>query len=533
VPVTHDATRIVAMIEWGLCGLFAALLLRRSTGDSIFSAAGGLLVFLFLEPVTKEPSHPQLLALLLLLGAAWVWTHPNARWKGAAIVGLLVGALFAVKPNLGLFAVLGLALGLSRSMGGRMIPAALGLGAMALPVLLLRPGFREPTVAAYACLCGLAALAYALDRRRPPGPDAETWRTLGPQAGMLLAGAAVAVVGASVFAWGRGTTLGGLLDGVLLRPMNFAGAVVGPKPFSWFMVIPAFAAVLVAVGINRAGWARTVATPGRDVLGIGVLGVVSIGYLLTACSPLEEGGQTRAFGGILLGLGTPWVFLLRRPRIEGESAGPGGKVQETLIALSVTHLAIGFPSAGTQLSCAASLLVLAALAAAHEGLGRRLSVVATRRAILAAVLVAVIVPAGAASTTYRSSRSLALPGARWLRVDPDVAVQLQAATEVLRANGGPFVSVYGMNSLYLWTRMPPPTPANATLWPIMLNEAEQTAIIAALERDERSVVLVATGEPYLRDEAKEHVLGRWIRDRTAPWLEVGPAQWQIRRRRGF
>lgn len=87
-----------------------------------------------------------------------------------------------------------------------------------------------------------------------------------------------------------------------------------------------------------------------------------------------------------------------------------------------------------------------------------------------------------------------------------------------------------MNSLYLWTQMPPPTAANATLWPRMLNDAEQSAIVAVLERDARSVALVATGDEYLDGEAMNHVLGRWIRDNTTPWLEVGPARWQVRRR---
>ena len=78
--------------------------------------------------------------------------------------------------------------------------------------------------------------------------------------------------------------------------------------------------------------------------------------------------------------------------------------------------------------------------------------------------------------------------------------------------------------------MPPPTAANATLWPWMLNDAEQSAIVAVLERDERSAALVVSGGPYLIQEATNQILGRWIRDRTVPAMELGPARWQFRRR---
>src|SRR6185369_17067235 len=112
----------------------------------------------------------------------------------------------------------------------------------------------------------------------------------------------------------------------------------------------------------------------------------------------------------------------------------------------------------------------------------------------------------------------------------DLATQFRVATATLRTNGGPFVTVYGVNSLYLWTQMPPPTAANTTLWPWMLNDAEQSAIVAVLERDERSAALVVFGGPYLIREATNQVLGRWIRDRTAPVMEIGPHRWQFRRR---
>lgn len=427
VPVTHDATRGVALFEWGLCGLFAALLLRRCTGDSRYGVAGGLLVFLFLEPVTKEPSHPQLLAMVVTLGAAWAFTHPAARRSGTLVAGLLVGALFAIKPNLGVFAGLGLALVQARWMGGAFALTTVGIGAILLPVVLLRPGFTEPTVVTYAAICGLAALALMLDRNRPLGFAGEDWRGLTRQAGLLLLGAGAAAAAAAAFALSRGTTLASLLDGVFIRPMEFAAAVVGPKPFPMLMGVPALLAVLAAAWMGWFKRGRGLATQGGAALGIVVLGVASIGYLLTGCTPMGEGGQTRAFAGILLGLGTPWAFLLRPAGVgtEPQTSSPESvRTRETLIALAVTHMAIGFPSAGTQLSCGASLFVLAALAAAHDGLTHRIGRTVARRVVLALALVAAVVPAWVASATYRAFRSVGLPGAAWLRVHHDLALQL-------------------------------------------------------------------------------------------------------------
>jgi hypothetical protein len=533
VPITHDATRGVALFEWGLCGLFAALLLRRSTGNSLFSVAGGILVFLFLEPVTKEASHPQLLAMVVTLGAALAFTHPSFRRTSTFVAGLLVGALFAIKPNLGVFAGLGLVLVQARWIGGGLALTAASIAAIALPIVLLRAGFAEPTVVAYAAICALAALAQTLDRRRPRTSPGRSSKTLVSQSGLLFLGAGAAFLGASVFALSRGTTLAGLLDGVLIRPMKFASVFVGPAPFPPKTVVPAVLAALFALGIGRFKRAPNLATHGAAGLGLVVLGVVSIGYVATGCTLIEQGGQTRAFAGWLLALGTPWAFLFRSAPLGTGVNTPNPetvRVRETLIALAVTHMAIGFPAAGTQLACGASLFVLAALAAAYDALNYRVGEIVAARVTLGLALVAAVVPASFASRTYNKFTSIGLPGASLLRVDSALATQLQIATATLRTNGGPFVTVYGVNSLYLWTQLDPPTAANATLWPWMLNDTEQSAIVAILERDERSAVLVVSRGRYLLNEATNQILGRWIRDRTAASMEVGPGRWQFRRR---
>jgi len=533
VPVTHDATRVVALFEWGLCGVFAALLLRRGTGDSLFGVAAGLLIFLFLEPVTKEPSHPQLLAMVVTFGAALAFTHNTSRRTATFVTGLLLGALLAIKPNLGMFAGLGLALVRARWVSRGSVLTGAGIAVIVMPIVLLQVGFAEPTVVGYAAMCALAALAQTLDRRPSAAVCTDNRKAPFREASLLLLGAGAAYLGAAGFALCRGTTLAGLFDGVIIRPMKFAGAFTGPAPFRTWTVVPAILAALFALWIGCSKRGHGLAAHGGVGLGIGVLAVASVGYLLTGCKPIDQGGQTRAFADWLLALGTPWAFLLR-PSSTGKEPNAEGlqsiRTRETLIALAVTHMPIGFPAAGTQLSCGASVFVLAALASAHDALMDRLGKVKAGGVTVALALLAAALPAYAASATYHTFTSIGLPGASVLRVDYDLATQFRVTTATLRTNGGPFVTVYGVNSLYLWTQMAPPTAANTTVWPWMLNDSEQSAIVAVLERDERSVALVVTGGPYLLHDATNQILGRWILNRTTSALEVGPGKWQLRRR---
>jgi hypothetical protein len=98
-----------------------------------------------------------------------------------------------------------------------------------------------------------------------------------------------------------------------------------------------------------------------------------------------------------------------------------------------------------------------------------------------------------ARTAYQrfASRSdLALPGAMNLRLPESqrTAYQLLALNAVV--HGDQLFSLPGMFSFNLWTDLPTPTRMNTTLWFTLLNDAEQAAIIAAIERAPRPCIIV-------------------------------------------
>ena len=175
--------------------------------------------------------------------------------------------------------------------------------------------------------------------------------------------------------------------------------------------------------------------------------------------------------------------------------------------------------------------MLAALGAGYHGIRRHFGKTAPAT-MLTVMALSSVLPMCYVVRAVRNNAPLSLPGAHWLRLDPTLTSQFHSTVDVLRTNGGPFFTVFGVNSLYFWTEMAPPTSANATLWPWMLNEAEQSAVVQALERDERSVVLMASGGHYLKEGATNHVLGRWILDQTTPREEIGILKWELRKRVG-
>jgi hypothetical protein len=81
-----------------------------------------------------------------------------------------------------------------------------------------------------------------------------------------------------------------------------------------------------------------------------------------------------------------------------------------------------------------------------------------------------------AALAYRSGVPLDLPGARRLRLKPAQAEQLRALTGALRGNCRTFLTMPGLDSLYLFTGEPAPVELSGP-WPYFLSEADQRRIV--------------------------------------------------------
>jgi len=179
-----------------------------------------------------------------------------------------------------------------------------------------------------------------------------------------------------------------------------------------------------------------------------------------------------------------------------------------------------YPVAGSQLPWGSFLLVLVALLCALDG-ARQLAAwerargghllsrpwPAAAASTLALLLTAgsYVVPLAGMRRLYRQLPSLALPGAHLLHVMPDQVQGLHELVARLRTGCETFVTLPGLNSLYLWTGHEPPTGLNATTWMFLLDDALQQRIVARLETIDRLCVV-----------RRQDLVDSWARSRPLP-----------------
>ncbi len=101
VPLTHDTTRLLCVLHW----LAASCLLGSSAGLLTKSPLTGLFAFmqaiLHLNPITREPGHPQELVVILLAFAAfWLVGGFKRPWTFALQGAICAAAFLITRPML-------------------------------------------------------------------------------------------------------------------------------------------------------------------------------------------------------------------------------------------------------------------------------------------------------------------------------------------------------------------------------------------------------------------------------------------------
>lgn len=166
VPLNHAGGRVVTLCLWVLVALALAALAGRATR----SAPAGILTlagtFSCLFVMTSEPSHPG--GLIVALGAAaaaggWVLLQRGLTAAWAALIGAVTAALLLTKINVGVFAafaaVAWYSLHLRAGLLRRISIAAVLVGCVLLPLLLMRDKLGEPWVLTLALTWSAAAVA--------------------------------------------------------------------------------------------------------------------------------------------------------------------------------------------------------------------------------------------------------------------------------------------------------------------------------------------------------------------------------------
>ncbi len=496
ISVTHDHGRMAAMITWIFASLVLGLAAMRMTKNLLLGLATQILVFTALWVVIVEPMHPGGLISVLLATIVGIACFVRGRSSpyAMALLGAAVAALLLVKINLGAFAVVSLALACVANYevlsSRRWLRIAVEVLFVAIPFLLIGSKLDEGWARHYAIQVASAALAAVIALRARDSDKRPT-----EELPWLVGGFLVFAVVVCVTILGAGTSIHGLIEGVIRQPLRQAGAFTVP----WQLSRRLYGVDVLGVGTAAAYWyaTRKRATAPGPVwqalvslfsLGIGVFMALSVtGKML----PFDSGELP---GYVLSFLPLAWLALVAPPK---SLASPDLSFARLLLPLLAVLQALhAYPVAGSQTMWSSFLLIPVGVICVGNGVrGLAELVEDTDRVALAGLgAVCVVVfgwfmvngylrePLKEARATYDAATPLELPGAEDIRLsNPEEVEILQAVTSEIDKNCDALIMLPGMDSFYLWTQQEPPSGFTATGWPTLFDDAHQEKVIEETE----------------------------------------------------
>jgi hypothetical protein len=507
-PVSHDNGRMATLLMWILTSLAVGVSTYRITRSVLLGLSAQMLAFATLESLTREPMLAGgltcVLVALVLLTSTFV--RGRAAKPAMSLLGAAIAAVLLVKVNVGVFALAALALTCSVSysvMARTWVRVAVAAGFVLIPAVLMAGQFVEPWVQDFCLHVTVAAVPVALLL------NGQGWRSFRDPAELRwlaagLLGTAFAICFVAVVS---GTSAGGLVEGVIGRPLGQADRFSVPYEPSAAVAVADLAAVagfVVYLYLARSGRLEG-STPWHALVSAGSVAVGVEIALSVVGRPLLVQASESDFGGYQLGLlAYAWVALIRLPGVrERRGQELALRLLPPLAVLQALH---AYPVAGSQIPWATFLLVpvgavcmangARGLARAADGLRpaarRRLAAVGTVAALALFLFVADTTlrrELNDARADFNEGIALGLPGAEEMRVPPDEARRYREIARALRGDCGTFLSMPGLNSFYLWTGREPPTALNATHWMNLLSEGEQRRVIEAVSSEPRLCAL--------------------------------------------
>lgn len=487
IPLTSDGARFVNLALWISSSLLVGLILLALTRRSLVAASGLLVGFLVLHVDANEPLHPGAVIgfLLILLVAVAVFLVPTKRSLAMGLIGACAAALFSIKANVGGLAFISIAVACAFTVPSlrrrRVVPGLVAALFVLTPVILLSEHLRAPPIWHLAAVASLSALALVLVLGRAPTADGFEMRDLYT----VVAGALLILIIAITVVLAQGTSLTGLIDGALVKPASTPSIQFAPPIIGWKSVAWALFGLLVAFGWRQWLHARSVGSGTAVALGLTRIGA---GLLIWAALTGEvmEAPMILASG---LMIGAPLAWLSAVP----DRASPEISFVRALIpALAILQILHAYPVPGSQLGWGQLLLVVVGGICVGDGLGQ-VSAAAESLTLrprvwsMSASLVVLLFGAWLAlkplhrysdqvAFAYRSGVPLDLPGARRLRLEQGQAEQLRALSAALQRNCRTFLTMPGLNSLYLFTGEPAPVEMSGP-WMYFLSTADQRRIV--------------------------------------------------------
>ncbi len=492
-PVDHTSARLLTLGLWlgnaGCCGL---LVWRQTAARSLtlFTLAA---TFLYLFYIVDEPFHPGSLIFFTLAASLLIVSEliTRGRWAGAAAVAGGTGAiLLLTKINVGAFYLVGVGawVGLHAASDRvrRVIGPWIAGGLILFAIALMKPLLREAWVQIYLALFAVGAITLVAVQKGAGFATVRQARWFG-LVGTSLGLAILAAV------WVRGTSLAGLVEGVLLgplrHPLNYS------YPVDWRPGSLLVAGLSLALALAQPWIRRRFSDDTADrlivALRLGLFVGLLIGFALLL--KLRVVGAIFSYVAPLI-----WIWVIPLKGVEKSPAALA--IRGLLAAVLLLQFLHAYPVGGSQVSWGTFLFMpLVAL-----GLGDVRQWLALRRpaggsllggwsALAALTLGVLVAKVGATALTvhgnYAARATLDLPGASGLRLPAGQRDNYRILTLNAAVHADLLFSMPGMFSFNVWSDRPAPTGKNTTLWFTLLNDAEQQAIIHALEQSPRAVII--------------------------------------------
>lgn len=468
-PTLFNGRLIVLILTALASGVFAATV-WRVTRSLAFSVLCEVVTFSLLMRVAwVEPMHPGSLIVLVVSVLMYSLASYAMHQRTAALVGVgaTAGALLMTKINVGLFAATAVVVVLvvgNREFSTR-FRTIVATAALLMPVALISQRLWQVFTVEFAFLVVLSLLLVYV----PMHLDVVSL----PRNALVVAvvGALTAIAASVAVPLLSGTSPSALITGVFVRPLRQVDVLSAIRGVS--LEWPAFVITIGVVGLAMArredrdggelgpSWLphAALAIAGLWVLGLGVLGVFLAWLPAIALLPALA-----------------WISI----------AAPKERlVLRLLVPVAILQMLHAYPvSTGSQrvwglVAMCVPCVIAMALGSERLVIWRQAGRGA--RAIAVGVLCAVLLVASSAWPPtawhdYNANTPLALPGARYVRLNPSLAVTIQRLTRVVKKRCDTFYSAPGFNSLYIFTGLP--TPTNFLQhWPgaLTTNEQEELA----------------------------------------------------------
>lgn len=503
LDVTHDAGRLVTMALWLLAALIGAVAITRLTRSLLLGVTGQVLFYGALSTVGNEPMHPGGLLGFLLATIVLIMTmSPGSHRVPALLLGSLVGATILVKVNVGTFVLvsLGVALCLATSPFARSLPLRILAAAafIGTPFVVMARDLNAGWAVSYATLVGLGALALVVVAFRSPPDRVERLGTLlwlvGGVTGVVILVAAVTIA--------TGVSLGALVDGAFLRPVQ------QPEAFSLPFAMPVWASIAGAAGLagaSLATWRSRLSATNQTSEILGAAARIAAGILIW----IAIGSVGRLPGSpISLALPLTWIVAVP-PRSVGAGLSPFVRV--SLAALAILQALHAYPVAGSQMAWSGMLLIPIGAICIWDGwvvirATARPAGPRTRRGVIQGsvvfpllvvvawlVLWSILPSARNGFLAYDQGVQPRLPGVSHLRIGQSQAQTYESLASTLRSQCSTFISMPGLNSLYLFAGAEPPTYLNATAWMYLFDASTQARVVERSRTIERLCTVRSPG----------------------------------------